>query len=56
MPTSRTNAPRDGNRVTVLLGVASETVTIDGVEFIEGVTPVPIAVNPVDHALIVEVA
>jgi len=56
MPTSRTNAPRDDNRVTVLIGVASETITIGGVDFVEGVTPVPIAIDPVTHRMKVEAA
>lgn len=54
MPTSKTNAVRDDNRVPVLIGVSSETITIGGVDFIEGITPVPIAVNPVTHRMIVE--
>jgi len=40
------NAPRDNNRVPVIIGVSSVNLT----------TPVPIAVNPVTNALIVEIA
>ena len=54
MPTSKTNSPRDENRIPVIIGVASETVTIGGVDFIEGVTPVPVAVDPVTHRVQVE--
>lgn len=40
------NAPRDDNRVTVMMGVSSQTVTINGINYVAGVTPVPIAVDP----------
>ena len=46
MATPRTTASRDNNRHVVLTGVASSTVTVDGVSYVAGVTPVPIAVNP----------
>lgn len=49
--TSRVDAPRDDNRVAVLVGVASETTG----DFIEDVTPVPIAVNPLTGAIILEI-
>jgi hypothetical protein len=41
------NAPRDNNRVTVMMGVSSQTTTINGISYVAGVTPVPIAVDPV---------
>lgn len=52
----RSNASLDQNRVPTLIGVSSVTDTINGIEFIEGVTPVPVAVNPVTGAIIVEEA
>lgn len=51
---SKTYAPRDDNRIVVLIGVASQTITIGGVVFIQGETPVPIAVNPSTGAIIVQ--
>ena len=47
-------ASRDQNRVTTIMGVASETITIGDIEYIEGETPVNIAVNPVTHAVLIE--
>jgi len=38
-----TDAKRDQNRVTVLLGVSN----------VDGVTPTPVYVNPVSHAVLV---
>lgn len=46
MPSMPDDAPRDENFVPVLIGVSS----------VDGTTPVPIAVNPVSNAIIVEVA
>jgi hypothetical protein len=54
MPTSRTVAKKDENRVPTLIGVSSETTTINGVVFTEGVTPVPVAVDPITGAIILE--
>lgn len=54
MPTSRTTAPRDENGKPTLLGIASTTVTIGGIVFTQNVTPVPIAVNPTTHAILLE--
>jgi len=56
MPTSKTVATRDENREAVIMGVSSQTITIDGVSYIEGVTPVPIAFDPVTHEMVVEVS
>lgn len=36
------NAVRDQNFVPVLLAVASETITVGGIDYIEGVTPVEV--------------
>lgn len=36
----RTIAVRDQNNVPVLMGVASATITVNGVDYIQGVTPV----------------
>jgi len=55
MPTSQTDAPRDNNRVTVLTGVSSQTITIDGVDFVEGETPVPVAVDPTTNKIKLEI-
>lgn len=54
MPTPQTEAQKDGNRVSTLIGVSSTTETIDGVSFVEGVTPVPVAVNPATNKIILE--
>ena len=53
---ARDKAPKDDNRVSTLLGVASTTTTVSGVSYTAGITPVPIAVNPVTGAIIVEEA
>ncbi len=50
----RNIAERDENRVTTLIGVASETIEINGINYIEGITPVTVAVNPITGAIIVE--
>lgn len=36
------NAVRDGNFVPVLMGVASETITVNGISYVQGVTPVEV--------------
>ena len=54
MPNSKNKAPKDENRVPVVMGVSSTTTTIDGVSFVEGETPVPVAVNPVTGAIKLE--
>ena len=54
MPTSRTIAKREENRVPTLIGVASTTVTIGDTNFVQDVTPVPVAVNPVTGAILIE--
>jgi hypothetical protein len=36
------NAVRDSNYVPVLLGVASATITVGGIDYIQGVTPVEV--------------
>ena len=54
MPTSRDKAKKDENRVSTLIGVASETVTINGTVFTEGVTPVPVAVDPTTGGIVLE--
>jgi len=51
----RDKAAIDENRVGTLIGVSSETITLNGIDFIEGITPVPVAVNPLTYAVIVEV-
>lgn len=56
MPEPKQNAPRDGNFVPVIMGVASATMTVSGVDYVAGITPVPVAVDPVTHELIVESA
>lgn len=38
---------RDGNNTIVVMGIASQTVTVDGVSYVAGTTPVPITVDPV---------
>jgi hypothetical protein len=48
------DAPKDENRVPTLLGVSNQTATIDGKDYVQDETPVPIAVNPVTGAIIVE--
>lgn len=50
--TSDNKAKRDENRVTTLIGVSSETVTIGTIDFVTGETPVPVAVNPVTGAIL----
>ena len=54
MATSKKIASRDENRVVVLIGVASKTATVGGIDFVKDETPVPIAVNPATGAIIVE--
>lgn len=34
------NAPRDSNFVPVLVGVSSATTTVNGISYVQGVTPV----------------
>ena len=51
---SKTKAERDENREPTLIGVSDSTETISDVDFEEGVTPVPVAVNPVTHAVILK--
>lgn len=46
MPNPQQNAPRDDNYVPVLMGVSSQDTVINGVTYVKGVTPVPIAVDP----------
>lgn len=48
------DAERDQNRTTTIMGVASETITIGDITYVEGITPVNIAVNPTTGAIIVE--
>ena len=50
----RSDAPRDNNRVPVLVGVASQTITVNGINYVKGVTPVPVAVDPTTNAIIGE--
>lgn len=50
----RSDAPRDENRVTVLIGVSSSTGTVNGISYVTGVTPVPVAVDPTTHAIVIE--
>ncbi len=52
MPNLPKNAPRDDNRVPTLVGVSSTTVTINGVNYVQGVTIVPIAIDPVTGGII----
>lgn len=54
MPNLPKNATRDDDRVPVIMGVSSQTVTINGVNYVTGVTPVPIAVDPVTGKIILE--
>ena len=54
MPTSRTIAKREENRVPTLIGVANQTITIGDTNFVQDVTPVPIAVNPATGAVVLE--
>ena len=46
------NAIRDENGVPVLMGVSSTTATVDGIDYVEGVTPVTIYVNSAGSLLI----
>jgi hypothetical protein len=50
----RSNATRDENRITVLLGVSSITVTVNGINYVAGITPVMVAIDPVTHRIKVE--
>lgn len=54
MPNSRDTAPRDDNRVPTLIGVSSTTETIGDINFVAGITPVPIAVNPSTNKILLE--
>ncbi len=45
-------ASRDANNVPVLIGVASATVSVDGVDYIEGVTPVEVYANSSGEILV----
>ncbi len=54
MPNSRNIDVRDENRVTTMMGVSSATTTINGIAFVAGVTPVPIAVDPVTNIIVTE--
>ncbi len=49
-------AKKDENRVPTMIGVSSETITIGSTDFIQDVTPVPIAVNPTTGAVLLEQA
>ena len=51
MPTLKPKAERDENRVTTLIGVSDQTITIGDQNFIQDETPVPVAVNPVTGAI-----
>ncbi len=55
MPTASTDAPRDNNRQPVLMGVADRTGTYNGKDYVEGVTPVPIAVDPTTNRMKVDI-
>jgi len=52
----RSDAPRDNNRVPILLGVSSATVTVNGIDYVAGVTPVPVTVDPATNRIKVEIA
>jgi hypothetical protein len=56
MPNPRPTGKRDDNRVVTIMGVSSTNTTIAGKTYVTGQTPVPIAVNPVTKALIIEAA
>lgn len=49
-------ASKDPNRVSTLLGVASQTITVNGINFVQNVTPTPAAVNPTTHGILVELS
>lgn len=49
------NAKRDANWMPVMGGVASETVTVDGVDYVAGVTFVPFTVDSITERLRVKV-
>lgn len=46
------NAVRDENFVPVLMAVASETITVGGIDYVEGVTPVEVYANSDGELLI----
>jgi hypothetical protein len=56
MPDSKNIAPRDANRVPVLIGVSNKNATIGGIVFVQDETPVPVAVNPSTGAVKIESA
>lgn len=41
------NAKRDSNYKVVMMGIASTTVTVDGVDYVANITPVPVTVDSV---------
>lgn len=47
------NAARDENMRPVLIAVSSSTTTVDGVDYIEGVTPVEVYGDPATGALLI---
>ena len=56
MPNSVKIAIRDANRVPTLIGVSKTTETIADIDFVQDTTPVPVAVNPVTGAIVLEAA
>lgn len=48
------NASRDENHVPVLLAVSSRTATINGVNYIQGVTPVEVYGDPLTGAILID--
>lgn len=51
---NKNNAARDENNRPVLIAVASETITVNGVNFIEGVTPVEVYADPATGELLID--
>ncbi|TXG77190.1 hypothetical protein E6Q11_03155 [Candidatus Dojkabacteria bacterium] len=45
-------APKDENEVTTFWAVASRTVTSNGIDYVEGITPVPIYIDSSGQVLI----
>lgn len=48
------NAARDENMRPVLLAVSSQTTTVNGVDYIEGVTPVEVYGDPATGSLLID--
>ncbi len=48
------NAQKDENSVPVLICVSSETTTVGGVNFIQGITPVEVYADPATGMLLID--